>query len=87
MKQLFQEASKAVTDADQDLVKSVVEQALAEGIDAAELLEQGFAPAEISSILSLNRSLLNEYIQIVKEHYPEVVTKNGHLQPQPQIST
>ena len=38
------QASKAVTDADQDLVKSVVEQALAEGIDAAALLEQGFIP-------------------------------------------
>jgi hypothetical protein len=52
-----------------------------------KLLEQGFAPAEISSILSLNRSLLNEYIQIVKEHHPEVLNQNGHLQPQPQIST
>ena len=44
-----------------------------------KLLEQGFAPAEISSILSLNRSLLNEYIQIVKEHHPEVLQRNGHL--------
>jgi len=44
MNQLFYQARKAVTDADQDLVKSVVEQALAEGIDPAELLEQGFVP-------------------------------------------
>ena len=44
MSELFDQATKAVTDADQDLVKSVVEQALAEGIDAAELLEQGFIP-------------------------------------------
>ena len=44
MSEIFSQASKAVTDADQDLVKSVVEQALAEGIDAAELLEQGFIP-------------------------------------------
>jgi len=44
MKELFYQATKAVTDADQDLVTSVVEQALAEGIDTAELLEQGFIP-------------------------------------------
>jgi len=44
MNQLFYQARKAVTDSDQDLVKSVVEQALAEGIDPAELLEQGFVP-------------------------------------------
>jgi hypothetical protein len=51
-----------------------------------KLLEQRFAPAEISSILSLNRSLLDEYIQIVKEHHPEVLNQNGHLQPQLKIS-
>jgi trimethylamine corrinoid protein len=44
MSQLFDQASKAVVEADQDLVKSVVEQALAEGIDPAELLDQGFIP-------------------------------------------
>jgi len=44
MSNLFYLASQAVTDADQDRVKSVVEQALAEGIDAAELLERGFVP-------------------------------------------
>jgi hypothetical protein len=52
-----------------------------------KLLEQGFAPAEISSILSLNRSLLNQYIHIVKEHHPEVLNRNGHFQPQPEIFT
>jgi corrinoid protein of di/trimethylamine methyltransferase len=44
MSQFFERATKAVTEADQDLVKSVVEEALAEGIDAAELLEKGFVP-------------------------------------------
>ncbi len=44
MSRFFEEASKAVVDADHDLVRSVVERALAEGIDAAELLEQGFIP-------------------------------------------
>lgn len=52
-----------------------------------KLLEQGLAPAEISSILSLNPSLLNEYLSIVKEHHPEVLRRNGHLQLEPQIST
>ena len=44
MNELFEQASKAVTDADENLVRSVVERALAEGIDAAELLERGFIP-------------------------------------------
>jgi corrinoid protein of di/trimethylamine methyltransferase len=44
MSNLFSIASQAITNADQDQVKSVVEQALAEGIDAAELLERGFVP-------------------------------------------
>jgi corrinoid protein of di/trimethylamine methyltransferase len=44
MSNIFYLASQAVTDADQDQVKSVVEQALAEGIDTAELLERGFVP-------------------------------------------
>jgi hypothetical protein len=52
-----------------------------------KLLEQGLAPGEISAILSLNRTLLNQYIQIVKEHHPEVLKRNGHVQSQPQIST
>ena len=44
MNQLFNEARKAIIEADQDQVKIVVEKALAEGIAAAELLEQGFVP-------------------------------------------
>jgi trimethylamine corrinoid protein len=44
MKELFDQASNAVTDADQDLVRSVVEKALAAGVDPAELLEKGFIP-------------------------------------------
>jgi trimethylamine corrinoid protein len=44
MNRFFEQASKAVKEANQDLVRSVVEEALAEGVDAAELLEKGFAP-------------------------------------------
>ena len=45
-----------------------------------KLLERGFAPQEISSILSLSRRLVDQYIQIVKEHHPEIVAGNPHLQ-------
>jgi len=58
MNQLFYQARKAVTDADQELVKSVVEQALAEGIDPAELLEQGF----VSGIAEVGEKFENEEI-------------------------
>jgi len=44
MKELFDQACDAVVNANQDLVRSIVERALAEGIDAAELLEKGFIP-------------------------------------------
>ena len=44
-----------------------------------KLLERGFAPQEISSILSLSRRLVDQYIQIVKEHHPEIVAGNPHL--------
>jgi hypothetical protein len=45
-----------------------------------KLLDYGFAPDEISSILSLSMRLVNEYIQIVKEHHPEIGSGNVHLQ-------
>jgi len=45
-----------------------------------KLLEYGFAPDEISSILSLSMRLVNEYIQIAKEYHPEIASGNAHLQ-------
>jgi hypothetical protein len=45
-----------------------------------KLLDHGFAPSEISSILSLSMRLVNEYISIVKEHHPEIASGNVHLQ-------
>jgi hypothetical protein len=44
-----------------------------------KLLDHGFAPGEISSILSLSTRLVNDYIQIVKEHHPEIVSGNVQL--------
>ena len=45
-----------------------------------KLLDHGFAPSEISSILSLSMRLVNDYIQIIKEHHPAILSGNGHLQ-------
>jgi hypothetical protein len=47
-----------------------------------KLLDHGFAPEEISGILSLSRRLVDQYIQIVKEHHPEIVRRNSSLQAQ-----
>jgi hypothetical protein len=47
-----------------------------------KLLERGFAPEEISGILSLSRRLVDQYVQIVKEHHPEIVRRNSSLQKQ-----
>lgn len=45
-----------------------------------KLLEHGFAPKEISGILNIGSRLVDAYIDIVKEHHPEVVDNNLHLQ-------
>jgi trimethylamine corrinoid protein len=44
MSQIFNQARQAIIDADQEAVKLVVEKALVEDIDPAELLENGFVP-------------------------------------------
>jgi corrinoid protein of di/trimethylamine methyltransferase len=44
MHQLYEQARKAIVEADQDQVKVVVEQAFAENIEAGDLLEHGFVP-------------------------------------------
>ena len=45
-----------------------------------KLLERGLAPNEISGILSLSNRLLSTYIEIVKEHHPEILAGNRHFQ-------
>jgi hypothetical protein len=44
-----------------------------------KLLERGFAPEEASSILSLSHRLADQYVQIVKEHHPDIVQRNPGL--------
>jgi hypothetical protein len=43
-----------------------------------KLLERGFAPDEISGILSIAKRLLGAYIDIIREHHPAVVDGNPH---------
>jgi hypothetical protein len=47
-----------------------------------KLLGRGFAPSEISGILSIGERLVNAYIEIVREHHPAVLTGNPGLQIQ-----
>jgi hypothetical protein len=44
-----------------------------------KLLDRGFAPEEISAILSLSQRLVRSYTEIVKEHHPEIVAANPHF--------
>jgi hypothetical protein len=44
-----------------------------------KLVERGFAPHEIASILHLSQRVVAAYIEIVQEHHPEIVTRNPHL--------
>lgn len=48
-----------------------------------KLLERGFAPSEISAILSIGERLVNAYIEIIREHHPKVLTNNPYLREQP----
>jgi hypothetical protein len=48
--------------------------------NALKLLERGFAPSEISGILSISKRLVDEYIAIVNEHHPGIIAANPHLQ-------
>jgi hypothetical protein len=50
------------------------------------LLERGFAPEEISGILSLSKRLVDQYAQIVEEHHPDIVRRNSSLQHQADSS-
>jgi hypothetical protein len=45
-----------------------------------KLLERGFSPTEISGILSIGLRLVRAYIEIIREHHPEILAGNPHLQ-------
>lgn len=44
-----------------------------------KLLERGFAPSEVAGILSIDRRLVTSYIEIIRDHHPEVLTRNPYL--------
>ena len=48
--------------------------------NVVKLLERGFAPSEISSILAISPRLVETYTAIVNEHHPEIIADNPHLQ-------
>lgn len=50
--------------------------------NATKLLERGFAPLEISGILSISKRLVDAYIEIVAQHHPQIIAGNPHLQEQ-----
>ena len=47
-----------------------------------KLLQIGLGPKEICGILSLSHRLVNQHVDITKEHHPETLTHNSRLQKQ-----
>lgn len=45
-----------------------------------KLLTRGFSPSEISGILSVDKRLVAAYIPIVREHHPEILSRNPFFQ-------
>jgi len=51
-----------------------------------KLLNRGFAPGEVSGILSMSVRLVEAYIDIIREHHPDVLAGNPYFQDQPASS-
>lgn len=47
-----------------------------------KLLEGGFAPSDITGILSLSKKLVQAYTELVQEHHPNITDSNPYLQLQ-----
>lgn len=47
--------------------------------NAIKLLERNFTPVEICCILSMPARLLEQYIEIIREHHPNIIEKNPHV--------
>lgn len=48
--------------------------------NVTKLLERRFSPTEVSGILSIGLRLVRAYIEIIREHHPEILAGNPHLQ-------
>ena len=44
-----------------------------------KLLERDFTPTEICCILTMPARLLEQYIEIIHEHYPDIIENNSHV--------
>lgn len=44
-----------------------------------KLLERDFTPVEICCILSLPARLLEQYVEIIREHHPNIIETNSHV--------
>ena len=51
-----------------------------------KLLARGFSATEISAILSVGRRLVEAYIDIVREHHPEIIARNTHFEEPSSLS-
>jgi hypothetical protein len=47
-----------------------------------KLLERGFAPGEVSGILTIDKRLVQAYVDIIHEHRPKILAANPHFQQQ-----
>ncbi len=54
--------------------------------NVVKLLARGFSASEISAILSVSKRLVEAYIDIVREHHPEVIARNTHFQEPSSLS-
>ena len=52
-----------------------------------KLIERGFTPGEISSILRIGERLVSAYIEIIRQHHPDILENNPHLQNEPSSTT
>jgi len=48
--------------------------------NVTKLLERRFSPTEVSGILSIGLRLVRAYIEIIREHHPEILAGNPHFQ-------
>ncbi len=48
-----------------------------------KLTERGFTPAEISGILRIGERLVSAYIDIIRQHHPDILESNPHPQNEP----
>lgn len=51
-----------------------------------KLAERGFTPGEISGILRIGERLVSAYVDIIRQHHPDILDSNPHLQKRTRLS-